>query len=103
MSKQINGKIFVYQWNELEEGFGDKTEFYIECYGLSTKGENIYLKISGFKPYFYIELPSDLENSDSKILEIKMELDKMVKVKQNKPYNIEIERKRKLYYTHKTL
>lgn len=103
MSKQINGKIFVYQWNELEEGFGDKTEFFIECYGLSTKGENIYLKISGFKPYFYIELPPEIENTDSKILEIKMELDKMVKVKQNKPYNIEIERKRKLYYTHKTL
>lgn len=103
MSKEINGKIFVYQWNELEEGFGDKTEFYIECYGLSTKGENIYLKISGFKPYFYIELPSELEKNDSKIMEIKMELDKMVKAKQNKPYNIQIERKRKLYYTHKTL
>ena len=46
MLEQVNSKIFVYQWNELEEGYGEQREFFIECYGLSKKSENIYLKIS---------------------------------------------------------
>ena len=101
MSKQINSKIFVYQWNELEEGYGEQREFFIECYGLSKKGENIYLKISGFNPYFYIELPSDIINNDPIIRNIRSELFKLTKVKQNIPISVDIEKKRKLYYTHK--
>jgi DNA polymerase elongation subunit (family B) len=101
MSKQISSKIFVYQWNELEEGYGEQREFFIECYGLSKKGENIYLKISGFNPYFYVELPSDIEKNDAIIRSIRADLFKITKVKQNIPISIEIEKKRKLYYTHK--
>ena len=101
MSKQVNSKIFVYQWNELEEGYGEQREFFIECYGLSKKGENIYLKISGFQPYFYVELPSDIEKNDPIIRSIRSDLFKITKVKQNIPISIEIEKKRKLYYTHK--
>lgn len=101
MSKQINSKIFVYQWNELEEGYGEQREFFIECYGLSKKGENIYLKISGFNPYFYVELPSEIENDEGIINGICSDLSKLTKIKQNKPISIDIEYKRKLYYTHK--
>ena len=101
MSKQINSKIFVYQWNELEEGYGEQREFFIECYGLSKKGENIYLKISGFNPYFYVELPSDIINNDAIIRSIRSDLFKLTKIKQNVPISIDIEQKRKLYYTHK--
>jgi DNA polymerase elongation subunit (family B) len=101
MSKQINSKIFVYQWNELEEGYGEQREFFIECYGLSKKGENIYLKISGFNPYFYVELPSDIINNDSIVRSIRSQMFKVTKVKQNCPVSVDIEYKRKLYYTHK--
>ena len=102
MSKEVNSKIFVYQWNELEEGFGEQREFFIECYGISKKGENVYLKISGFQPYFYIELPTEIENSDNIIRQLKYEIENNItKVKQNKPTFVNIERKRKLYYTHK--
>lgn len=96
MSKQINSKIFVYQWNELEEGYGEQREFFIECYGLSKKGENIYLKISGFKPYFYVELPSIIENDDTVIQGIRADLKKLTKIKQNIPISIEIEKKKKI-------
>lgn len=101
MSKQINSKIFVYQWNELEEGYGEQREFFIECYGLSKKRENIYLKISGFNPYFYVEVPSEIENDQGILNSICYDLFKLTKVKQNKPISIDIEYKRKLYYTHK--
>ena len=101
MSKQINSKIFVYQWNELEEGYGEQREFFIECYGLSKKGENIYLKISGFNPYFYVELPSDIINNDSIVRSIRSQMFKVTKIKQNCPVSVDIEYKRKLYYTHK--
>uniref|UniRef100_A0A6C0I7E9 DNA-directed DNA polymerase n=1 Tax=viral metagenome TaxID=1070528 RepID=A0A6C0I7E9_9ZZZZ len=101
MSKPINSKIFVYQWNELEEGFGDKKELFIECYGLSISGDNIYLKISGFHPYFYVELPTEIENNDNLIQVIIRDLKKITKWKENMPISITVERKRKLYYTHK--
>jgi|694.fasta_scaffold56291_2 DNA polymerase elongation subunit (family B) len=101
MSKQVSSKIFVYQWNETEEGYGQQREFFIECYGISKKGKNVYLKISGFKPHFYIQLPSEIENNEAIITDIKSRLYKVTKVKENIPYNIEIENKRKLYYTHK--
>ena len=101
MLEQVNSKIFVYQWNELEEGYGEQREFFIECYGLSKKSENIYLKISGFNPYFYVELPSEIENDEGIINSIRSDLFKLTKVKQNKPISIDIEYKRKLYYTHK--
>ena len=100
---KIKGKIFVYQWNELEEGFNEKAELFIECYGITQKSENVYLKISGFKPYFYVELPEEIENSDNLLREMKIEMTKMVKTAQNKPYTVEIVYKRKLYYTHKYL
>ena len=101
MSRQVNSNIFVYQWNELEEGYGEQREFFIECYGISEKGKNIYLKISGFKPFFYVELPTEIENNDAIIRSIRSDLFKVTKVKQNIPLFIDIEKKRKLYYTHK--
>jgi len=101
MSNEINSKLFVYQWNELEEGYGEKRESFIECYGISKKGENIYLKISGFLPYFYVELPSDIQNNEQIIQIIRAEIKKLAKLKQNMPFSVDIEEKRKLYYTHK--
>lgn len=101
MSKHVNGKIFVYQWNELEEKNGNNAEFFIECYGITQKLEGVYLKISGFKPYFYVELPKEIEKNDLLINTLKTILNKIDK--KNKPLEIENVFKRKLYYTHKYL
>jgi DNA polymerase elongation subunit (family B) len=101
MSKHINGKIFVYQWNELEEKNGNTSEFFIECYGITQKLEGVYLKISGFKPYFYVELPKEIEKNDILINTLKTLLNRIDK--KNKPLEIESVFKRKLYYTHKYL
>jgi len=100
-SLSINGKIFVYQWNELEEKNGNTSEFFIECYGITQKLEGVYLKISGFKPFFYIELPEEIEKNDNLINTLKTILNRIDK--RNKPLEIESVFKRKLYYTHKHL
>jgi DNA polymerase elongation subunit (family B) len=100
-SRYINGKIFVYQWNELEEKNGNNSEFFIECYGITQKLEGVYLKISGFKPYFYVELPEEIEKNDILINTLKTILNRIDK--KNKPIEIESVFKRKLYYTHKYL
>lgn len=100
-SNSINGKIFVYQWNELEEKNGNSSEFFIECYGITQKLEGVYLKISGFKPFFYVELPEEIEKNDLLINTLKTFLNSIDK--RNKPLEIESVFKRKLYYTHKQL
>ena len=100
-SSSINGKIFVYQWNELEEKNGNSSEFFIECYGITQKLEGVYLKISGFKPFFYVELPEEIEKNDLLINTLKTFLNGIDK--RNKPLEIESVFKRKLYYTHKQL
>ena len=100
-SLSVNGKIFVYQWNELEEKNGNNSEFFIECYGITQKLEGVYLKISRFKPYFYVELPEEIEKNDILINTLKTILNRIDK--RNKPLEIESIFKRKLYYTHKYL
>ena len=100
-SNSVNGKIFVYQWNESEEKTGNTSEFFIECYGITQKLEGVYLKISGFKPYFYVELPEEIEKNDVLINTLKTILSRIDK--RNKPVEIESVFKRKLYYTHKHL
>lgn len=86
-------KLFAYWW-----GFEDSHEegLIISCYGLNEQGESILLRITGFKPYIYVEL--DLEKWTQSIL-------KSISAKWKDKYRsidtIKFVKKKKLYYNHK--
>lgn len=43
---------------------GGQPEYVIDAYGRTPEKETVRVRITGFKPYFYIRLPSDIEDID---------------------------------------
>jgi DNA polymerase elongation subunit (family B) len=86
-------KLFAYWW-----GFEDSVEegLIISCYGLNEQGESILLRITGFKPYIYVEL--DLEKWTQSILK---NISGKWKEKYRSIDTIKFVKKKKLFYNHK--
>ena len=64
---------------ELEEGSEgsegeslDKKEYAIRCFGVTSSGESISCKITGFKPYYYVKVPEELDTEESPFNRIKL-------------------------------
>ncbi len=45
-------------------------EYIIHVFGRSLEGKSIYVKMIGYKPYFYILFPDELQNKKISFLEI---------------------------------
>lgn len=45
--------------DEEETSMGFKGKYLIKCFGITNKGESVYIKVKGFEPYFYLEAPKN--------------------------------------------
>lgn len=87
---------FAYQWSVKEEE--DFTT--IRVYGFTKDNKNVYVKIDNFTPYCYIELPTNIEWTQSKL---ELVCDKLSSLNRKKyqPVEKEFIMKKKLYYAWK--
>lgn len=85
--------IFTYWWGHQD----NETNMTISCYGLTNDNKSVYLKITGFKPYVYVELDSKIPWTNGLLKEITNDFRHRFKDIDSVKY---VKRK-KLYYNHK--
>lgn len=90
-----NVNIYSYYWS-----FEDTPEeTIIHIYGFDESNNLIYLKVEDFSPYCYIELPTTIEWTQSKLRTLKNKLETL-NSKMNKPLITIYMEKRKMYDVH---
>lgn len=90
-----SANIFTYWWGyEDEQTLNDLV---ISCYGLNNEGESIYTRITGFKPYVYLELDSNIKWTSN----ILNDICKDFKNRCNHICSIKFVKRKKLFYNHK--
>ena len=60
----------IYDFIEDHEAINNKKEYIIHVFGRSLEGKSIYVKMIGYKPYFYILFPDELQNKKISFLEM---------------------------------
>jgi DNA polymerase elongation subunit (family B) len=53
----------ISDWHETDEKIDRYNEYTIHIYGRCENGESVSAKITGFEPYFYVEVPSKWDNN----------------------------------------
>lgn len=81
--------VYTYQWNLS----GDN----IDVFGITETGETVYVKVTGFTPYVYVELPLGIDWKTN----INTFCEKFLVNIRNKPVKKSLVFKRKLYFAHK--
>lgn len=81
--------LYAYQWNY------DGTDFHM--FGLDENNDTVYVKVVGFTPYVYVELPTTVTWTQSNTT---MFANKLVSMLKNKPVKRSLVMKHKLYYVH---
>ena len=97
MSVKRELQFFAYQWS-VDEKNDDST--LIRIYGMTSEGKNVYVRVDNFTPYCYIELPTHIEWTNSKINLVSEKLSKMNR-KLYQPVKQNFVKRRKLYYAWK--
>lgn len=99
----INGKpskgeldFFAYQWS-VEE---DNESTMIRLYGITKENKNVYVRIDNFTPYCYVELPTNIDWTESRIELVSEKLSNLNR-KIYQPIKKEFVMRRKLYYAWK--
>jgi DNA polymerase elongation subunit (family B) len=87
---------FVYQWS-VEE---DNDSTLIRAYGITQDNKTLYVRIDDFTPYCYIELPSEMEWTESRIELVSNRLSTLNQ-KLFQPVKRQFVYRRKLYYAWK--
>ena len=96
-------KVFIYQWQleGLEEAETDYNyPLCVNIYGLDSDNKSTRLIIKDFTPYVYLELPNNVNWTESK----KASLSNFIqsRMQKCKPEKVVFMRKKKLYYASKT-
>lgn len=95
MQKQKTSQFFSYSWH-IDE---DETEVTaIRIYGLNKKNETVCLRVNNFTPYVYLELPLEIDWTNSRASLVGSRIDNILGNK--KPINKSLIWRRKLYYAH---
>ena len=96
--KKSNGEMdfFVYQWS-VEE---DNDSTLIRSYGITRDNKTVYVRIDDFTPYCYIELPSEMDWTESRIDLVSNRLSTLNQ-KLFQPVKRQFVYRRKLYYAWK--
>ena len=90
-------KLFTHLWSS--EDVEDK--HIINIYGLNPENEDIYLRVRGFRPWVYIELPTNIKWDMGKFLMAKNSIISYAKEKgAPAPSKMELVFKEKLYYAN---
>ena len=88
-------KVFAYQWH-----FEEVDEItVIHTFGLNENNESVYIKITDFTPYIYLELPSNIKWDQMTVKLLSNYLDGQMKYQ--KPIKKCLMYKKRLYYAHK--
>lgn len=85
--------IFTYWWGHQD----NESDMTISCYGLTEGNESVYLKITGFKPYIYLELDTKISWTNGLLQEITRDF----KNRFRDIDSIKYVKRKKLFYNHK--
>lgn len=96
-------EFFAYQWSDAEEKLDDdqSERTIIRIYGVSKTGKNVYVKVTNFTPYCYVELPQTIEWNESRIGMVKSKLCSLGYKRDYQPISSEFSRKKSLYFAEK--
>lgn len=98
MAKLVKGDldVFAYQWSVEEE----QESTLIRIYGVTKENKNVYIRVDNFTPYCYVELPTHIEWTESRIELVANRLSTLSR-KLYQPVKRDFVMRRKLYYAHK--
>jgi DNA polymerase elongation subunit (family B) len=97
MESKKFSSVFVYNWSVKESD--DNT--LIKVFGITEDYKNVFIKIEDFTPYFYIELPTEIEWNEGRLNLLKDKLSALACKPEFKPIQYRLFHKRKLYFAHK--
>ena len=90
-------EVFPYSWGTYEEN----GTIGIRIFGLNDKNETVFVLVTGYTPYIYIELPEHIDWQQYRVQSLSAKLDTLVD-KRNRPVKKSFDYKKKLYYAKKT-
>jgi len=90
-------EVFPYSWGTYEEN----GTIGIRIFGLNDKNETVFVLVTGYTPYIYIELPDHIDWQQYRVQSLCAKLDTLVD-KRNRPVKKSFDFKKKLYYAKKT-
>lgn len=90
-------EVFPYSWGTYEEN----GTIGIRIFGLNDKNETVFVLVTGYTPYIYIELPEHIDWQQYRVQSLCAKLDTLVD-KRNRPVKKSFDYKKKLYYAKKT-
>lgn len=93
----IRMEVFPYSWGTYEEN----GTIGIRIFGLNDKNETVFVLVTGYTPYIYIELPEHIDWQQYRVQSLCAKLDTLVD-KRNRPVKKSFDYKKKLYYAKKT-
>ena len=88
-------EIFPYSWNTYEEN----GSLGIRIFGMNKENESVFVLVTGFTPYIYIELPDHIDWPSHRVQSLCTKLDAVVD--HGKPVHKIFQKKKKLYYAKK--
>jgi len=88
-------EVFPYGWHTYEEN----GSIGIRIFGLNQDNENVFVLVTGFTPYIYLELPDHVPWTSHRIQALSNKLDTLVE--RGRPVQKIFQRKKKLYYAKK--
>ena len=101
MSKTEDFFIFPFQWSHDDEHNDDgQLQSIIRCYGWNEKNESVYVSIHDFEIPMWIELPENIEWTETKVKMAAQALTNLAKEKDNKPLSVNYVNLKKLYYAN---
>ena len=101
MNKLINFNFFPYHWTHADEPDEKGTlTTLIRVYGWNEKNESVYCCINDFNPFFWIELPENIEWTESKVYLLCNHLKNLNRADGLKPVSINYVNRHKLYYAN---
>lgn len=89
--------IFPYSWHTYEENGA----IGIRIFGMNDKNESVFVLVTGFTPYMYIELPDHMKWGEHHIRSLSTKMDSLVE--RGRPVKKVFQYKKKLYYAKKEL
>ncbi len=101
MNKVTNFNFFPYHWTHADEPDEKGTlTTLIRVYGWNENNESVYCCINDFNPFFWIELPENIEWTESKVYLLCNHLKNLNRADGLKPVTINYVNRHKLYYAN---
>lgn len=93
-------EVYAYQWHSDDS----ENKTVIHMFGIDSDNKNVYVRIEGFTPYIYLEIPEDIDwKLDYNVKNLYDKIDEVCSKygSRNKPISRQLKYKKKLYYANK--